>query len=129
MTDPTCSDLDHLGLSVRTYNALRRAKVHTIADVLRLGRAHFETPGRRVGPASRMEIAERLEASGFHWTAEGAPPLPELPTAAAEMVKALGLGDSAEIRRGLARVLRAAVELPDVLGIRFTATDLEHGAR
>jgi hypothetical protein len=128
MTDPTYSDLDQLGLSVRTYNALRRARVHTIADVLRLGRVHFETPGCRVGPASRMEIAQRLEASGLRWTAEGAPPLPGLSPTTAEMVKALGLGDSAEIRRGLARVFRAAVVLDDLRHL-VVATDLEHGGR
>jgi hypothetical protein len=129
MTDDTYSDLDQLNLSLRTYHALRRAGVHTVRDVLSLGRAHFEQPGRRIGPIARMEIARGLEESGFRWTAEGAPPLPELPPAAVQMVEALGLGDSAAIRRGLARVLVTALDLPHGCGVLSTAADLEHGAR
>jgi hypothetical protein len=126
LTDST-SDLDQLNLSLRTYNALRRAGIHTIGDILRLGRAHFATPGRRIGPVARMEIAHGLEQSGFHWTAEGRLPMPELPSVAALMVGALELGDSPAIRQGLARVLRAALRL-DSLAVQHVATDLEQGA-
>lgn len=130
MTKPTdsASDLDQLNLSLRTYNALRRAGIHTISDILRLGRAHFATPGRRIGPVARMEIAHGLEQSGFHWTAEGRPPMSELPSVAALMVGGLGLGDSPAIRQGLARVLRAALCL-DNLAVHHVATELEQGAR
>jgi hypothetical protein len=72
--------------------ALRRAGIHTIGDILRLGRAHFATPGRRIGPVARMEIAHGLEQSGFHWTAEGRLPMPGLPSVAALMVGGLGQG-------------------------------------
>jgi hypothetical protein len=110
MTEPTYTDLDQLNLPMRVYNALRRHGVHTIADVLRLGRRYFETPGRGIGHVGRTLIAHALREKGLEWADEGAPPLPELSPAAAQMVEALGLGDSAVIRRGLARVVRVAAE-------------------
>ena len=131
MTKPTdsASDLDQLNLSLRTYNALRRAGIHTIGDILRLGRAHFATPGRRIGPVAKIEIAQGLEQSGLHWTAEGRPHLmPELPSVPALIVRRLGLGDSPAIRQGLARVLKTAHYL-DSLAVRHVATELEQGAR
>lgn len=105
MTEPTYTDLDQLNLHPRTYSALRRAKVHTIADLLRMGQASVSGL-YLIGPFALHDITQGLEAGGFCWTVEGAPPLPELPSAAAQMVKDLGLGDSVEIRRGLARVLQ-----------------------
>ena len=133
MTDPTYSDLDQLNLSLRTYNALRRAGVHTVSDVLSLGRAHFEQPGRRIGPIARMEIARGLEESGLHWTAEGAPPLPKLLPETAQLVEALGMGDSAAIRQGLAKALMVALHWADreceLFALKDLVDDLEHGAR
>ena len=109
MTEPITSDLHQLNLHPRTYNALRRAKVHTIADLLRMGRAKVSGL-YLIGPFALHDITQGLEAGGFCWTVEGAPPLPELPSAAAQMVEALGLGDSADVRRGLARVFRAVAD-------------------
>ena len=128
MTEPTTSDLHQLNLHPRTYSALRRAKVHTIADLLRMGRA-LVSGLYLIGPFALHDIAQGLEAGGFCWTVEGAPPLPELPPAAAQVVEALGLGDSAEIRRGLARVLRTAADW-ETVGVNpsIIATDMEHGA-
>jgi hypothetical protein len=126
MTD-TRADLDELNLSTKTYNALRRNKVHTCAQLLRMGRAEVSRL-RWVGPTAMHEIATGLAlAQAQEWTEQGAPPLPELPPPAAQMVEALGLGDSAEIRRGLARVFRIALDLGE-LGHRFVAADLEQGA-
>ena len=123
----TRTDLDDLNLSTKAHNALRRNKVHSCAQLLRMGRAEVRRL-RWIGLTAMSEIATGLAlAQAQEWTEQGAPPLPELPPAAAQVVEALGLGDSAEIRQGLARVLRAALVLDD-LGHRFVAADLEHGA-
>lgn len=128
MTEPTYSDLDELNLPTRTYNALRRHRVHTIADVLRLGRRYFETPGRGIGHVGLTLIALALLENGFCWADEGAPPLPELSPTAAAVVEALGLGDSAVIRRGLARVVRVAAEWAfELIYFESVADDLERG--
>ena len=125
----TRTDLDELNLSTKTHNALRRNKVHSCADILRMGRAKV----RRlhwIGPTAMSEIDSGLATTRtMEWTEQGAEPLPELPSAAAQVVEALGLGDSAEIRRGLARVLRIALLEWDGLGHRSVVADLEHGAR
>ena len=129
MTEPTTSDLHQLNLHPRTCNALRRAGVHTVADLLRMGRA--KASGLYlIGPFALHDIAQGLKAGGFCWTVEGAPPLPELPPAAAQMVEVLGLDDSLAVRQGLARVFRAAADW-DGVGVSplIIATDLEHGAR
>jgi post-segregation antitoxin (ccd killing protein) len=124
----TRTDLDELNLSTKTHNALRRSKVHTCAQLLRMGRAEVSRL-RWVGPTAMREIAAALATTqAQEWTEQGAEPLPELPPAAAQMVDALGLGDSAEIRRGLARVLIIAMDW-DKFGHLGLATDLEHGAR
>jgi hypothetical protein len=132
MTEPITSDLHQLNLHPRTCNALRRAKVHTVADLLRMGRA-LVSGLYLIGPFALHDITQGLEAGGFCWTVEGAPPLPELGPAAAQMVEALGMGDSAEIRRGLARVLRSALEELGLAGgmleVRHAAADLEHSAQ
>jgi hypothetical protein len=130
MTEPTYTDLDQLNLPRRTYNALRRHRVHTIADLLRLGRRYFETPGRGIGHVGLTLIAHALREKGLQWADEGAPPLPELSSTAAQVVEALGLGDSAVIRRGLARVLRVSHGLDwfwEPAEPLFVAADLEHG--
>jgi hypothetical protein len=102
----TRTDLDELNLSTKTHNALRRASVHTCAQLLRMGRAEVRRL-RWIGPTAMSEIASGLATTqAMEWTEQGAPPLPELFPEAARMVKDLGLGDSAEIRRGLARVLQ-----------------------
>jgi len=123
------TDLDELNLSTKTYNALRRNKVHSCAQLLRMGRAEVSRL-RWIGPTAMHEIATGLAlAQAQEWTEQGAEPLPELLPAAAQMVDALGLGDSAEIRRGLARVLRATLQLPECIGVLSTAAELERGAR
>jgi hypothetical protein len=128
MTD-TRTDLDELNLSTKTYNALRRNKVHSCAQLLRMGRAEVSRL-RWIGPTAMHEIATGLAlAQAQEWTEQGAEPLPELLPAAAQMVDALGLGDSAEIRRGLAWVLRGTLQLPECIGVLSTAAELERGAR
>jgi len=129
MTEPTNSDLHQLNLHPRTCNALRRAGVHTIADLLRMGRA-LVSGLYLISPFALHDIAQGLEAGGFCWTVEGAPPLPELPSAAAQMVEVLGLDDSLAVRQGLARVFRAAADW-DTVGVNLLiiATDLEQGAQ
>jgi len=123
----TRTDLDELNLTTKTHNALRRNHVHSCAQLLRMGRAEIRHL-RWIGPIAMSEIASGLATTqALEWTEQGAEPLPQLPPAAAQVVEALGLGDSAEIRRGLARVLRAALDLDD-LGHRFVAAELEHGA-
>jgi hypothetical protein len=125
----TRTDLDELNLSTKTYNALRRASVHTCAQLLRMGRAEVRRL-RWIGPTAMSEIAAALaRTQAMEWTEQGAPPLPELPPAAAQVVEALGLGDSAAIRTGLARVLRATLQLPECIGVLSTAAELERGAR
>ena len=110
----TRTDLDELNLTTKTHNALRRNHVHSCAQLLRMGRAEIRHL-RWIGPIAMSEIASGLATTqAMEWTA-------------AQVVEALGLGDSAEIRRGLARVLRAALDLDD-LGHRFVAAELEHGA-
>ena len=129
MTEPITSDLHQLNLHQRTYSALRRAKVHTIADLLRMGRAKVSGL-YLIGPFALHDITQGLKAGDFCWTVEGAPPLPELPSAAAQMVEVLGLDDSLAVRQGLARVLRAAVDWDDAgVSPLIIATDLEHGAQ
>jgi hypothetical protein len=123
MTEPTYTDLDQLNLPIRVYNALRRDKVHTIADVLRLGRRYFEIPGRGIGHVGLTLIAHALREKGLQWADEGAPPLRVLSHVSSQVVEALGLGDSAEIRRGLARVLA----LTPGLAVHHVAAELERG--
>jgi hypothetical protein len=126
----TRTDLDELNLSTKTHNALRRSKVHTCAQLLRMGRAEVSRL-RWVGPTAMREIAAALATTqAQEWTEQGAEPLPELPPAAAQMVDALGLGDSLAVRQGLARAFRAAADW-DSVGVNpsIIATDLEHGAR
>ena len=121
----TRTDLDELNLSTKTHNALKRNKVHTCADLLRMGRAEVRRL-RWIGPTAMHEIASGLATTqALEWTEQGAEPLPELPFAAGQMVYALGLGDSPAIRQGLARVLRIA----SGLAVRHVATDLEQGAQ
>jgi len=125
----TSTDLDELNLTTKTHNALRRNKVHSCAQLLRMGRAEVSRL-RWVGPTAMSEIATGLAlAQALEWTEQGAEPLPELPSAAAQVVEALGLGDSAEIRRGLARVLRDAADW-ETSGWKpsIIAADLEQGA-
>ena len=130
MTEPITSDLHQLNLHPRTCNALRRAGVHTVADLLRMGRAKVSGL-YLIGPFALHDITQGMEAGGFCWTVEGAPPLPELPSAAARIVEALRLGDSPEIRRRLAMVLYEAHFLDKVTGMPLprVAADLEHGAQ
>jgi hypothetical protein len=132
MTEPITSDLHQLNLRPRTYSALHRAGVHTIADLLRMGQASVSGL-YLIGPFALHDITQGLEAGGFCWTVEEMPPLPELPPAAAQMVDALGLGDSAAIRTGLARVLRVALEEMERVGggveAWYVVSHLEHGAR
>ena len=125
----TRTDLDELSLSTKTHNALRRNKVHSCAQLLRMGRAEVRRL-RWIGPTAMSEIASGLATTqALEWTEQGAEPLPELRTAAAEVVEALGLGDSAEIRRGLARVLRTAADWECVgWNPLIIAADMEHGA-
>ena len=129
MSEPITSDLHQLNLHSRTYSSLRRSRVHTIADLLRMGRA-LVSGLYLIGPFALYDIAKGLEAAGLCWTVEGAPPLPGLPSAAAQMVEVLGLDDSLAVRQGLARVLRAAVDW-DSVGVNplVIATDLEQGAQ
>ena len=127
----TRTDLDELNLSTKAYNALRRAGVHSCAQLLRMGRAEVRRL-RWIGPTAMSEIAAALATTqAMEWTEQSAEPLPELLPAAAQMVEALGLGDSAEIRRGLARVLEEAYFLDTLRGVPHlrVATELEHGAR
>ena len=126
----TRTDLDELNLSTKACNALRRNKVHTCADLLRMGRAEVSRL-HWIGPTAMSEIATGLaQAQALEWTEQGAPPLPELPSAAAQMVEALGLGDSAAIRTGLARVLQEAYFLDTLRGVPHlrVVTELERGA-
>jgi len=129
MTEPTTSDLHQLNLHPRTCNALRRAKVHTIADLLRMGRA-LVSGLYLIGPFALHDITQGLEAAGFCWTVEGAPPLPELPPAAAQMVEVLGLDDSLAVRQGLAKVFRVVADW-DGVGVDplIIAAHLERGAQ
>jgi hypothetical protein len=127
MSEPTTSDLHQLDLHPRTCNALRRAGVHTVADLLRMGRARVSGL-YLIGPFALHDIAKGLEAAGFCWTVEGASPLPELFPEAAQMVKDLGLGDSAEIRRGLARVLQYQPGCKSFALVEIIEA-LEHGAQ
>jgi hypothetical protein len=124
MTEPITSDLHRLNLHPRTCNALRRAGVHTIADLLRMGQASVSGL-YLIGPFALHDITQGLEAGGFCWTVEGAPPLRVLSHVSRQVVEALGLGDSAEIRRGLARVL----VLNPGLSVHHVAAELEHSAQ
>ena len=127
----TRTDLDELNLSTKTYNALGRASVHSCAQLLRMGRAEVRRL-RWIGPTAMSEIASGLATTQtMEWTEQGAEPLPELRPAAAQVVEVLGLGDSAEIRRGLARVLEEAYFLDTLRGVPHlrVVTELQHGAR
>ena len=126
MTEPY-SDLHQLNLSIQTYNALRHGGIHTCVQLLHAGR-HEVGKLRWIGPVAEHEIATGLaNIQAGEWTEQGAP-LPALSSAAAQMVRALRLGDSFTIRQGLARVLRAAAEWDSVGVPPFeVATDLEDG--
>lgn len=106
MTEPIYSDIDQLSLNTRIYNTLRRGGFHTCAQLLHAGRAEVRKL-RGIGPGAENEIAVALAViQTGEWTEHGTP-LPALSCDAAQMVEALGLGDSLTIRQGLARVIRA----------------------
>ena len=63
-THPPGGDIDALGLSLRTYNCLKRSGVRTVADLCRMTEAELHNV-RNLGAKSIMEIKEKLSEFGF----------------------------------------------------------------
>lgn len=62
--DITLRHIDHLDLPLRVYNALRRAKITTIEDVLRMDYDRlYRIPG--LGVKGMAEVINKLESMGF----------------------------------------------------------------
>lgn len=56
--------LEEMGLSTRSYNALHRRGINTLADILKLTRAHLKNT-ENLGRKSVEEITEIIKARGY----------------------------------------------------------------
>ncbi len=59
--------IEELDLTVRSYNCLKRAGIHTIGDILHISKSVLcdRTTIRNLGIKSAQEIIERVENMGF----------------------------------------------------------------
>ena len=58
------SDIDRLGLSVRTYNCLKRAGINTVADIIKLSKEDWPKV-RNLGRHAMEEVEEKVRAAGY----------------------------------------------------------------
>lgn len=119
------SNLGELSLTTRTENALRRSGVYTIAQLQQQGSERIGAL-RNIGKKAVEEIRMRLSRKGIIWKRQGdtTAGLPALSPHAFDLVTALGLGDTIQVRRGLARVIRAVPS--GVASIHDLAAELEN---
>jgi hypothetical protein len=95
--------IETLNLPTGPYNCLKRSKINTVDDLLAMGK-HNLLKIRKFGNGSLALVIDALEAIDVTLTDEGLP-LPSLSPDASNMLDILNLGDTKQVRQGLAKVI------------------------